>query len=132
MSHEIHELDGQQTVVPSRNSNEGIDVKVAESEFQSLSRKFSKQGHEKSSGASSNGSTTKDIEKGEPQTDVFDLRDYLSSSNDANQQAGLKHKVSTLTPVPSACVLASFRSMWVSLGKIFKSMFLVVIAKVSR
>ena len=25
--------------------------------------------------------------------EAFDLREYLSSSNDANQQAGIKHKV---------------------------------------
>ena len=33
-----------------------------------------------------------DIEKGADVNEPFDLREYLSSSNDANEAAGIKHK----------------------------------------
>jgi ATP-binding cassette, subfamily G (WHITE), member 2, PDR len=37
--------------------------------------------------------TTKDLEKGEADLEEpFDLREYLSSSNDANERGGIKHK----------------------------------------
>lgn len=66
----------------------GIDVAQAESEFIQLERSLSRYQHERPASAPN------DIEKGgdEKPGEQFDLREYLSSSNDANQQAGIKHK----------------------------------------
>lgn len=66
----------------------GIDVAQAESDFHQLERSLSRYQHE------TRGITSQDIEKAEDEKsgEQFDLREYLSSSNDANQQAGIKHK----------------------------------------
>jgi len=76
-----------------------VDVARAEQEFAELSRQLSRRSgvNDNTSASTINGSQheSKDIEKGDipNEHDTFDLREYLVSSNDANQQAGIKHKV---------------------------------------
>jgi len=84
--HEIH--------VPSDTATH-VDVARAEQEFNELSRQLSSRSREARSQQSSESSATaKDLEKaGDEKNDHFDLREYLTSSNDANQNAGIKHKV---------------------------------------
>ncbi|ESK96125.1 pleiotropic drug resistance abc transporter [Moniliophthora roreri MCA 2997] len=81
----------------------GVDIQRAERQFEELSRQLSirsnlgkkgdkQQWHQSTHSVASVYST--DLEKGsDPDAaSVFDLREYLTSSNDANQQAGIKHK----------------------------------------
>jgi len=76
-----------------------VNVASAEQEFAELSRQLSRRSvvRDTNSASTINGSQndSKDVEKGEVHDadDNFDLREYLVSSNDANQQAGIKHKV---------------------------------------
>ena len=69
-----------------------VDVVNAENEFNALAQRLR---------SPTSNDTIKNIptdpEKGEKHQDseTFDLREYLTSSNDAHQQAGIKHKVST-------------------------------------
>ncbi|KAG6911303.1 hypothetical protein DXG01_002142 [Tephrocybe rancida] len=89
------------TATPAHN----IDVIDAEEQFNALSRQLSirsQEVHRKRSSLSEKtvGSPTDDLEKAEPKGDAsdrFDLREYLSSSNDANQSAGIQHKHVGLT-----------------------------------
>lgn len=60
-----------------------VDVRQAEDAFNELSKTLSRRKHDSTS------SDDTDPEKGE---EPFDLRDYLQSSNDARQSAGIKHK----------------------------------------
>lgn len=80
------------------DSSRGIDVVRAEEEFNALSRQLSGPSdvHRKRSQLSTTTVGDDDVEKGVKdgeEREHFDLREYLSSSNDANQQAGIKHKV---------------------------------------
>lgn len=92
----------------SHPPGEGIDVIRAEQEFNELSRQLSGRGEEfegrwdekSASTVHASGEGGRDIEKGEDKSDAFDLRDYLTSSNDANQEAGIKHKVCMITVFP--------------------------------
>ncbi len=62
-----------------------VDIRHAEETFNELSRALSRKStHNKGDDSDSSG----DLEQGE----VFDLREYLASSNDAHQSAGIKHK----------------------------------------
>lgn len=62
-----------------------VDIRHAEETFNELSRALSRKStHHKGDDSDSSG----DLEQGE----VFDLREYLTSSNDAHQSAGIKHK----------------------------------------
>ena len=67
----------------------GVDIAQAEAAFDELSRRLSKSSHAYDIAQTA---TTKDLEQGDENDEVFDLRDYLTSSNDANEQAGIKHK----------------------------------------
>lgn len=70
-----------------------INVRRAEEEFNTLSRQLSNRSANtiRKSTVSSH-----DPEKGlEEDEEIFNLREYLTSSNDANQKAGIKHKVIT-------------------------------------
>ncbi|TFK26768.1 ABC-transporter [Coprinopsis marcescibilis] len=65
-------------------------VARAEADFNALSRTLSRSSRRSKRQTSSN-----DLEKADSDgddSDRFDLREYLTSSNDANQQAGIKHK----------------------------------------
>ncbi|THG96948.1 hypothetical protein EW026_g4983 [Hermanssonia centrifuga] len=71
-----------------------VDVQQAEAIFNELSRALShrsEQGQDKLRKESYSPSE-KDVEQGSGNEVRFDLREYLQSSNDASQSAGIKHK----------------------------------------
>ena len=72
-----------------------IDVRRAEEEFDTLSRQLSKRSANSIRDSTGSTKTIHDPEKGldADKEERFDLREYLTSSNDANQKAGIKHKV---------------------------------------
>jgi ATP-binding cassette subfamily G (WHITE) protein 2 (SNQ2) len=80
----------------------GVNIEKAENSFNELSRQLTQgtvvDDKDQEHGGDSrvipvSQRTTKDIEKGEVDPEQpFDLREYLSSSNDANERAGIKHK----------------------------------------
>ncbi|THV06484.1 hypothetical protein K435DRAFT_825902 [Dendrothele bispora CBS 962.96] len=81
----------------SHSDTTGVDVARAESEFRELSRQLSrlsqKDTQKEWKGKDQTVITvTEDIEKGGESSEHFDLREYLTSSNDAHEQAGIKHK----------------------------------------
>ncbi|KAJ3509385.1 hypothetical protein NLJ89_g5251 [Agrocybe chaxingu] len=83
------------TALNSRaSSGHHIDVARAEEEFYELSRQLSRRSETGKGDGKLFATAVHDIEKGLRQDDEdrFDLRDYLTSSNDRNQQAGIKHK----------------------------------------
>jgi ATP-binding cassette subfamily G (WHITE) protein 2 (SNQ2) len=88
-----HELDA---TPPPESPSRNVDVVEAEQAFNKLSRQLTIQSEvaRQKSETSSATVTGRDVEKGAENAN-FDLREYLSSSNDANQQAGIKHKVGT-------------------------------------
>jgi ATP-binding cassette subfamily G (WHITE) protein 2 (SNQ2) len=70
-----------------------IDVRRAEEEFNTLSRQLSNRS---ANTIRKSTDSFHDAEKGlDVDEEQFNLRDYLTSSNDANQKAGIKHKVVT-------------------------------------
>lgn len=83
---------------PSRSH---VDVIEAEEQFNALARQLSirsQEVHRKRSELSeatvaSETDIEKAISKKGDEPPQFDLREYLTSSNDANQSAGIKHKV---------------------------------------
>ena len=72
-----------------------IDVARAEEDFYALSRQLTARAEAAEKGCQLSVATraSKDSEKGANAPEAFDLREYLTSSNDANQNAGIKHKV---------------------------------------
>ena len=75
---------------PNELNSLHVDVRKAEEEFNTLSRELSNNSR-KSTGSTA---AAHDPEKGvDVDEERFDLREYLTSSNDANQKAGIKHKV---------------------------------------
>ncbi|RDB26527.1 ABC transporter G family member 11 [Hypsizygus marmoreus] len=77
-------------------TNHHVDVARAEAEFNALSRHLTTKSQTEANWKSELSTSTVDVEKEAQQQkddeERFDLRDYLSSSNDANQRAGIKHK----------------------------------------
>ncbi|TFY82436.1 hypothetical protein EWM64_g1573 [Hericium alpestre] len=71
-----------------------VNVADAEAQFNALSRQFSNRSEKASKGFEDvKVLDEKDVEYASVDDDApFDLRDYLTSSNDANQAAGIKHK----------------------------------------
>ena len=68
-----------------------IDVRRAEEEFNTLSRQLSIRS---ANSIRKSSDSFHDPEKGlDADEEYFNLREYLTSSNDANQKAGIKHKV---------------------------------------
>ncbi|KAF8899244.1 ABC-transporter [Infundibulicybe gibba] len=97
----LYDSDGHQVELrdPEKSttaaiSSQAVDVHRAEQEFNALSRRLSARSDQaKQRDSKSTLNTTHDVEKGVSDgSHVFNLRDYLSSSNDANQKAGIKHK----------------------------------------
>lgn len=96
-------LNDEKRAISEHNINElgnseGINVARAEEEFNALSRQLSgpSEVQRKRSEPSTTTIGDDDVEQGVKdgeEREHFDLREYLSSSNDANQQAGIKHKV---------------------------------------
>ena len=109
--------------VPHHHTNTDEDVLRAEAEFDALSSHLTEQASEPRGGALKKTSSTtlaqsnRDLEKAERPAG-FDLREYLTSSNDKNQAAGIKHKVSRLTP--SVTPLSQFHRMSASYGRTWK------------
>jgi ATP-binding cassette subfamily G (WHITE) protein 2 (SNQ2) len=72
-----------------------VNVERAENSFHELSRQLT-QGtavDDEEHGAEDTRVRPKDLEKGALDLEQpFDLREYLTSSNDANESAGIKHK----------------------------------------
>jgi hypothetical protein len=73
-----------------------VNIEQAENAFHELSRQLS-QGtfvnDKERDAAATRDRTSKDIEKGVFDSEQpFDLREYLTSSNDANERASIKHK----------------------------------------
>jgi ATP-binding cassette subfamily G (WHITE) protein 2 (SNQ2) len=63
-----------------------VDIASAEAKFNELARELSRHSELEK--------PTADVEKGDGAENggAFDLREYLTSSNDANDAAGIKHK----------------------------------------
>ncbi|KAF9003771.1 hypothetical protein BDZ89DRAFT_1080859 [Hymenopellis radicata] len=83
-----------------RSQTSGVDIHRAEEDFNTLSRTLTARSetgdHLKWKPSMTTVKGEKDLEKGNDgasvNSGVFDLREYLSSSNDAYQGAGIKHK----------------------------------------
>lgn len=69
--------------IPSSDSEHHVHVAAAESQFIQLQRALS---------ARTRRSSSEDVEKGDLPAAGFDLRAYLTSSNDEAERAGLAHK----------------------------------------
>jgi len=74
-----------------------VDIEQAEDTFNELARQLSRHSAhvDQSKQTSQTASVySHDLEKGDAHKadEPFDLREYLTSSNDANQAAGIKHK----------------------------------------
>lgn len=70
-----------------------IDVRRAEEEFNTLSHQLSNRSADTIRKSTD---SFHDPEKGlDAEEEYFNLREYLTSSNDANQKAGIRHKVIT-------------------------------------
>ena len=100
-----------------------VDVADAEKNFHNLARKLSHKSRSQRTLHNNHDSTTTvggDPEMGKTGEDeVFDLREYLTSSNDAQQAAGIKHKVRHDTSVRSTVTHTS-PSMSVSPGRTYE------------
>ncbi|KAJ7135007.1 ABC-2 type transporter-domain-containing protein [Mycena crocata] len=75
---------------------DSVNVEKAEHEFNELARSLTKQSHaavatRQRSRSTATTHAASDVEKA-VEDEPFDLREYLASSNDAQQQAGIKHK----------------------------------------
>ncbi|KIJ66534.1 hypothetical protein HYDPIDRAFT_86385 [Hydnomerulius pinastri MD-312] len=81
---------------PQVEAASGVDIKQAEQTFNELARTLSRRSHTAAQPSHQTSKTVSissaDLEKGEQAEQPFDLREYLTSSNDANQAAGIKHK----------------------------------------
>lgn len=75
-----------------RASGDHVDIRQARAEFNQLQRELSRAGQ---SSTPQPKRLPKDVENASQDTSTeegFDLREYLTSSNDAGQAAGIKHK----------------------------------------
>lgn len=91
-----------------------VDVAGAESAFDELSRQLSIRSEAAISATDFGDSVAaiKDIEKG-ADPNLLDLREYLTSSNDANQRAGIRHKVRILTVYSNFSLTFAFKNVGV-------------------
>ena len=94
--------DGDATIEIVDDSH--VDVAQAENQFHVLERRMTQHStkdkdQDSVKTATVEGSNSDDPEKGKVEPERFDLREYLSSSNDANAAAGIKHKVCCSFPV---------------------------------
>ncbi|KAG7452088.1 uncharacterized protein BT62DRAFT_882231 [Guyanagaster necrorhizus] len=89
-------LNEVETQPSSRDETEAhVDVDRAEQEFNALSRQLTIRSEGDGENNKWKTASAKDLEKGVSaitEESRFDLREYLTSSNDANQNAGIKHK----------------------------------------
>lgn len=90
-----------------------IDVRRAEEEFNALSRQLSNNTIRKST------DSFRDPEKGlDADEEHFNLREYLTSSNDANQKAGIRHKVIIMNLVTWSLADNMSSEYWGHLGEL--------------
>ncbi|KAF8633557.1 hypothetical protein AX15_001356 [Amanita polypyramis BW_CC] len=91
LNNEAKSEDHQSIATQRSNRVDQVDIARAEQEFNALSRQLTAQADasEKTFVLTKNGI---DAERGDNSQEPFDLREYLTSSNDANQKAGIKHK----------------------------------------
>lgn len=85
------------TLATLNNSRSQVDIRRAEAEFTRLQREFTiyDDSDRAQSSTPQPKRLPKDIEEapsGDGDEEPFDLREYLTSSNDASQAAGIKHK----------------------------------------
>lgn len=114
----LHQSDEGQ--VFQQSGSRHVNVAEAEEQFNVLSRQLTIRSEGKSSkDTDSTTAAVGDLEKGAPEH--FDLREYLTSSNDANQKAGIKHKVSYCDTSWSFGSFTLCCRMSVSFGKIYRS-----------
>jgi ATP-binding cassette, subfamily G (WHITE), member 2, SNQ2 len=92
-------MSGIHRSISSSPTAGSVDVEQAENSFNELSRQLTQgtvTGENEHDSRSTHGrdpDNKKDLEKGASDWEQpFDLRDYLTSSNDANEAAGIKHK----------------------------------------
>ncbi|KAJ3718555.1 ABC-2 type transporter-domain-containing protein [Lentinula raphanica] len=94
--YEEQRVDDIESQLLNANTGHHVDVLSAEHQFNELSRQLSRQySINKSTHGTASVNTAplvKDIEKDAGEDQTFDLREYLTSSNDANQRAGIQHK----------------------------------------
>jgi len=88
--------DHSSSLQEKQDTTHHVDVQQAEAVFNDLARQLSRRSESTASTAAG-----RDLEKAGDAVARFDLREYLSSSNDANQQAGINHKVFPLVFVLS-------------------------------
>ena len=72
-----------------------VDIKQAEDTFNELARQLSRHSVRIEQSKQTSRTATVysgDLEKGDEPDKPFDLHEYLTSSNDANQAAGINHK----------------------------------------
>ena len=78
------------------DSTSHVDIKKAEVTFNELARQLSRHSAARIDQSKQTSRTASvysgDLEKADEVDKPFDLREYLTSSNDANQAAGIKHK----------------------------------------
>ena len=77
---------------PFSASGHHINVAQAEAQFNELQRTLSIRSQQEALSENSDAVNEKDIEKGEKREGGFDLRAYLTSSNEDAERAGLSHK----------------------------------------
>ncbi|KAI0660568.1 ABC-2 type transporter-domain-containing protein [Cubamyces menziesii] len=84
-------LRGDATPLPDSEAHH-INIADAEAQFNELERVLSIRSQQADSDRIEKPSKEGDLEAGERGEEPFDLRAYLSSSNDAHQKAGIAHK----------------------------------------
>ena len=97
-------LGGPQSKTPSAPNEHGqVNIAEAKAAFAELESRLSTTKHDSESGVS-----IVDPEKGE--SDRFDLREYMLSTNDANTANGISHKHVGVTWSGLSVVVAGFES----------------------
>ncbi|KAJ6623060.1 hypothetical protein B0H10DRAFT_818066 [Mycena sp. CBHHK59/15] len=79
-----------------------VDVAKAEEEFNTLARQLTRQSNPATKTQSYG--TDSDIEKGGDEIEPFDLREYLTTSNDTQQQAGIKARFMFYASIVALCL----------------------------
>ncbi|KAJ7070657.1 ABC-2 type transporter-domain-containing protein [Mycena amicta] len=88
---------GDAATLNDHHEPSSVNVAQAEAAFHELARQLSRRSQVGAS-PSATTHTASDIEKGkEEPEEPFDLREYLTTSNDAQQQAGINHKHVSVT-----------------------------------
>lgn len=88
--------DAEHIEIVEVDATSHVDIEKAEDTFNELARQLSRHSVARVNQSKLTSRTASvysgDLEKGDEVDRPFDLREYLTSSNDANQAAGIKHK----------------------------------------